>query len=247
MVVNNLVSRGLSTVRRIVSGKDDVDLSPRLLDKIRTQLTECVEGLGGEVSARQRAARLAHTYLQLDDEGRHAFLKLIALEFGPDPKQVAKAHESYQAAVGTAKQWDAEAGLRMAMRSRRIRILTQFNAIPQGVKFLVDMRVDLLRFLKQDNELQALDRELENRLSAWFDVGFLELQRITWNSPAALLEASAGDDLEGPSRHNQAMMELGALVCVPAQAASADGQSSPRSKAEVSTPEITRWTMASST
>ncbi|MCA9666826.1 MAG: A/G-specific adenine glycosylase [Myxococcales bacterium] len=32
---------------------------------------------------------------------------------------------------------------------------------------------------------------------------------------AALLEASAGDDLEGPSRHNQAMMELGALVCVP--------------------------------
>ncbi|MCB1901443.1 malonyl-CoA decarboxylase domain-containing protein [Cognatazoarcus halotolerans] len=187
-MVNNLVSRGLSTVRRIVSGKDDVDLSPRLLDKIRTQLTECVEGLGGEVSARQRAARLAHTYLQLDDEGRHAFLKLIALEFGPNPKQVAKAHESYQAAVGTAKQWDAEAGLRMAMRSRRIRILTQFNAIPQGVKFLVDMRVDLLRFLKQDNELQALDRELENRLSAWFDVGFLELQRITWNSPAALLE-----------------------------------------------------------
>lgn len=186
--MNNLVSRGLSTVRRIVSGKDDVDLSPRMLDKIRTQLNECVAGLGGEVSARQRAVRLAQTYLQLDDEGRHAFLKLIALEFGPDPKQVAKAHDAYQAAIGSAKQWDAEAGLRMAMRSRRIRILTQFNAIPQGVKFLVEMRVDLLRFLKHDKELQALDRELENRLSAWFDVGFLELQRITWNSPAALLE-----------------------------------------------------------
>ena len=50
------------------------------------------------------------------------------------------------------------------------------------------MRVDLLRFLRHDKELQALDRELENRLSAWFDIGFLELQRITWNSPAALLE-----------------------------------------------------------
>ena len=187
-MVNSLVSRGLSTVRRFVSGKDAVDLSPRMLDKIRTQLTECVAGLGGEVSARQRAARLAHTYLQLDDDGRHGFLKLIALEFGPDPKQVAKAHQAYQAAVGTAKQWDAEAGLRMAMRSRRIRILTQFNAIPQGVKFLVEMRVDLLRFLKHDKELQALDRELESRLSAWFDIGFLELQRITWNSPAALLE-----------------------------------------------------------
>ena len=187
-MVNRFVSRGLSTVRRMVSGKDPAELSPRLLDKIRTQLTDCVEGLGGEVSARQRAVRLAQTYLQLDDEGRHGFLRLIALEFGPDPQQVARAHEAYQSAIGTPGQWDAEAGLRMAMRSRRIRILTQFNAIPQGVKFLVDMRVDLLRFLRHDKELQALDRELENRLSAWFDIGFLELQRITWNSPAALLE-----------------------------------------------------------
>jgi malonyl-CoA decarboxylase len=36
--------------------------------------------------------------------------------------------------------------------------------------------------------LRSLDRELESRLGAWFDVGFLELQRITWSSPAALLE-----------------------------------------------------------
>ncbi|HRE17799.1 MAG TPA: malonyl-CoA decarboxylase family protein, partial [Rhodocyclaceae bacterium] len=75
-----------------------------------------------------------------------------------------------------------------AMRSARIRILTQFNALPQGVKFLVDLRVDLLSFLESDPELAALDRELENRLTAWFDVGFLELRRITWQSPAALLE-----------------------------------------------------------
>ena len=74
------------------------------------------------------------------------------------------------------------------MRSSRIRILTQFNAIPQGVKFLVDLRADLLRYLEQDKELAVLDRELESRLSAWFDVGFLELQRITWHSPASLLE-----------------------------------------------------------
>jgi malonyl-CoA decarboxylase len=56
------------------------------------------------------------------------------------------------------------------------------------VKFLVDLRADLIRYLHHDKELKALDRELEGRLSAWFDVGFLELSRITWNSPAALLE-----------------------------------------------------------
>ena len=158
------------------------------LGEWRRQLAECAEAKGGEVSARNRAALLAQTYLDLDDEGRHAFLRLIALEFGPDPARVAKAHASYQSAVGTPAQWDAETALRGAMRSSRIRILTQFNAIPQGVKFLVDLRADLLRYLEEDSELAALDRELEARLTAWFDVGFLELQRLTWNSPAALLE-----------------------------------------------------------
>ncbi|MCE1180806.1 MAG: malonyl-CoA decarboxylase N-terminal domain-containing protein, partial [Rhodocyclales bacterium] len=125
-------------------------LTTRGLEKLRAQLRECAEGLGGEVSARGRAVRLAETYLGLDDEGRHRFLKLIALEFGPDPKKVADAHAAYQQAVGSPEQWKAEAALRGAMRSSRIRILTQFNAMPQGVKFLVDLRADLLRYLEQD-------------------------------------------------------------------------------------------------
>ena len=163
-------------------------LTAKGLERLRAQLRECAAGQGGEVSARTRAARLAETYLGLDDAGRQQFLKLIALEFGPDPAKVATAHADYQAAVGTPGQWKAEAALRTAMRSTRIRIMTQFNAIPQGVKFLVDLRADLLRYLADDRELAVLDREMESRLNAWFDVGFLELQRLTWNSPAALLE-----------------------------------------------------------
>ncbi|MCC4115455.1 malonyl-CoA decarboxylase [Aromatoleum toluclasticum] len=185
-----LVSRSLSKVREIVAGAAARNGEPteKQLGRIRRLLHECAENRGGEVSTRVRAARLADTYLKLDDAGRHAFLRIIALEFGPEPARIAKAHEAYQAAVGTPKQWDAEAQLRAAMRSSRIRILTQFNAIPQGVKFLVDLRADLLRFLDDDKELKSLDRELEARLTAWFDVGFLELARVTWNSPAALLE-----------------------------------------------------------
>lgn len=186
MPEKNLVSRGLQRLRAAITPSPA--LTPRRLAQIRQQLQECAESLGGEVSTRQRAARLAETYLGLDDAGRRDFLRLIAVEFGPDPAEVARAHAAYQAAVGSDAQWDAEAGLRRAVRSARIRILTQFNAIPQGVKFLVDLRADLLRHLDVDPQLAALDRELEARLGAWFDVGFLELQRITWNSPAALLE-----------------------------------------------------------
>lgn len=185
MVAGNLVHK----LRSLMGGSAErVALTARGVEQLRAQLRECADGQGGEVSARARAARLAETYLGLNDAGRHRFLKLIALEFGPDPAKVATAHAAYQKAVGTPEQWKAEAAMRGAMRSSRIRILTQFNAIPQGVKFLVDLRADLLRYLENDRELAVLDRELESRLSAWFDVGFLELQRITWNSPAALLE-----------------------------------------------------------
>jgi malonyl-CoA decarboxylase len=189
MSATDLLARSLSKVRALVSaGQRPRDASERDIARLRQQLQECAESRGGEVSTRQRAARLAEAYLRLNDNGRQRFLLMIALEFGPDPARVAKAHEAYQAAVGSPGQWDAEARLRGAMRSRRLRILTQFNAIPQGVKFLVDLRADLLRYLPDEPLLKPLDRELENRLTAWFDVGFLELQRITWQSPAALLE-----------------------------------------------------------
>ncbi len=179
----------LDRMKSLVGGqRERAPLKAKALAQLRQQLRECAAGTGGEVSARTRAARLGETYLALDDAGRHEFLRRIALDFGPDPVQVDAAHCAYQAAVGTPGQWDAEADLRAALRSSRIRILTQFNALPQGVKFLVDLRADLLRFLDGDEELAVLDRELESRLTAWFDVGFLELQRITWHSPASLLE-----------------------------------------------------------
>ena len=185
----NLVSRGLRKVQDLWSRpRQPKPLDERTRQKIRAQLQDCARGSGGEVSARQRAGRLGETYLGLDAAGRHAFLRIIATEFGPDPARVARAHEHYQAALGTPAQWEAEARLWSALRSPRTRILTQFNALPQGVRFLIDLRVDLLRFLQDDAELASLDRELEYCLSAWFDVGFLELRRITWNSPAALLE-----------------------------------------------------------
>ncbi|NJD33753.1 MAG: Malonyl-CoA decarboxylase [Betaproteobacteria bacterium] len=183
-MVEGLVQR----LRSIVGARVTAGARPKQVEGWRRQLVECAEAKGGEVSARIRAAALAQTYLKLDDGARHDFLRLISLEFGPDPARVAVAHESYQQALGGSAQWDAEAELRDALRSARIRILTQFNAIPQGVKFLVDLRADLLRYLEEDPELAPLDRELESRLTAWFDVGFLELHRITWNSPAALLE-----------------------------------------------------------
>lgn len=188
-MADGIVARGINKVRKLLGEHSATGgLSARQTAQIREQLKECTAGLGGEVSARQRAARLAETYLALGDQGRSAFMRIIATEFGPDPKAVEKAHAQYQEAIGSDAQWMAESGLRAAMRSARLQILTQFNALPHGMKFVVDMRADLLRYMDKDPALRAFDRELETRLGAWFDVGFLGLQRISWHSPAVLLE-----------------------------------------------------------
>ena len=42
--------------------------------------------------------------------------------------------------------------------------------------------------LKADKRLLALDVEMEYMFSTWFDVGFLDLRRISWDSPASLVE-----------------------------------------------------------
>ena len=46
----------------------------------------------------------------------------------------------------------------------------------------------MLPQLKADKRLQALDVEMEYMFSTWFDVGFLDLRRISWDSPASLIE-----------------------------------------------------------
>ena len=66
--------------------------------------------------------------------------------------------------------------------------MSQFNELSQGVKFLVDLRAELMIFAAEDIRLQELDADIHALLTSWFDIGFLDLQRITWDTPAALLE-----------------------------------------------------------
>ena len=151
----------------------------------------CLAGRGGEVSARNRAAKLAETYLELDEAGRKEFLRTLA-SFDSDPDAVATAYAAVQAATDPAERATAKAALRRALEPPRLRLLTQFTTIPDGRKFLVDLRGFLLKMRRDDKLLAALEADLRGLLAAWFDIGFLELQRIDWNSPAALLEKLVG-------------------------------------------------------
>jgi malonyl-CoA decarboxylase len=160
-------------------------------ESIAAQMRACLDGRGGEVSARNRAAKLAQAYLALDEEGRTAFLHTLAT-LDSDPAAVATAYDRLTATDDPAERATATAALRRALEPPRVRLLTQFTTIPDGMKFVVDLRATLLARVKGDPYLAAMDSDLRALLANWFDVGFLELVRIDWSSPASLLERLVG-------------------------------------------------------
>ncbi|HEY9280936.1 MAG TPA: malonyl-CoA decarboxylase family protein [Eoetvoesiella sp.] len=99
----------------------------------------------------------------------------------------------YTAADAKARR-DLLAGLVAAASSLEpradygVRLLKRLNVQGGSLRFMVELRADMLRCRNQIEGLTVLERELENLLSNWFDVGMLELKPITWDSPASLLE-----------------------------------------------------------
>ncbi|MGY8992112.1 MAG: malonyl-CoA decarboxylase N-terminal domain-containing protein, partial [Rhodospirillales bacterium] len=117
---------------------------------------------GGEVSARARAAALGQAYLTLNDEGRARFLTVLAEDFDVDHDAVDLASKAVARAQGPESRQRAERDLRQCLEAPRIKLLTQFNGLTQGVKFLVDMRAELLPLLKSSAALKGLDQDLKS-------------------------------------------------------------------------------------
>ncbi|MGR0188869.1 malonyl-CoA decarboxylase [Azospirillum aestuarii] len=177
-----------ASARGVVGAAPRASLPKEDADRLKEQIEACLEGRGGEVSARARAAQLGRTYLALDGQGRRNFLMMLARDFDVDRAAIDQAMATFQTAGDPVSRGHAERALRRALEPPRLRLLTQFNGLPEGVKFLVDLRAELMEMARGEPLLQALEDDLKSLLRNWFDVGFLEMRRITWDSPASLLE-----------------------------------------------------------
>ncbi|MDP2371315.1 malonyl-CoA decarboxylase domain-containing protein [Rhodoferax sp.] len=163
-------------------------LSPRILRRTLTELKAIVDPQVSEVEGGRRAMGVARWYAKAPAAQRRDMWLLMSEQFVADPKIVQVAQAQFSAAVGTPDEAAAEVYFRRATVSPRRRLLQRFSAFAEGIRFLVDLRADMLGDLKFDRRLQALDVEMEYMFSTWFDVGFLELRRISWDSPASLIE-----------------------------------------------------------
>lgn len=160
--MSEAVSTGLldRAIRRITEVWRDMasSVTGEVDETLEAQMQACLAGRGGEISARNRAAKLAQTYLSQDEAGRAAFLRTLA-GFDSDPDAVAAAYTKVQAAADPAERATAKAALRLALEPPRLKLLTQFTSIPDGRKFLVDLRGSLLKLRGSDKLLTALDAD----------------------------------------------------------------------------------------
>jgi malonyl-CoA decarboxylase len=138
----------------------------------------------GEASGVALARQILDLYRESAIEERDAFFSFLATHFIPNGANVESAAKAY---VEAPTQEKLEA-LIESVESPRQELLRRLNLAPGGTGALVRMREDLLARLKNDPTLAPVERDFVHLFSSWFNRGFLVLARISWSSPASILE-----------------------------------------------------------
>src|ERR1700731_33372 len=138
----------------------------------------------GEASGAIVARELHEVLRILVAEDRSDFLRFLATDFAPDSTVVRAAAETYLSDPSA----EAAALLAQATDPPRQELLRRMNMAPGGTSALVAMRKEIAGRLRDEPTLRLLDSDLKHLFASWFNRGFLELRRIDWQSPAAVLE-----------------------------------------------------------
>ncbi|WP_353272226.1 malonyl-CoA decarboxylase [Wolbachia endosymbiont (group B) of Alcis repandata] len=162
--------------------------SSRDVDSLVLKMNECLNPKGGEVSARKNTVSLGNLYLSLSEAGQIKFLQTLAEKFNPDKTKIDEEMKVYKKNQDSESSYKFEQDLIKVLESPRSKILKQFISLPEGLKFIVDMRSDVLKLKNQYKSLSPLENELKSILCTLVDVDLLDLHQITWDSPASLLE-----------------------------------------------------------
>jgi len=177
-------------------------------DAIAEQCRQLIDHRG-EASGLALAGEILDAYAELQDEGRWYFFELLLRDFSTNPDTVIQAAEKYRQQPETERL----SKLEKAIESPRRKLFRRLNQAPGGTGALVRMRRDLLDRMRSNPELQPIDSDLKQLLIAWFNLGFLVMERISWDSSARVLEKiieyeavheiNGWDDLRGRLRQDR--------------------------------------------
>jgi malonyl-CoA decarboxylase len=138
----------------------------------------------GEISGARLATEVLRAYESLDSVGRDAFFDALVTEFSPNAIELRRAAEAYCVDPSQANL----VRLQAAVEPPRRELFRRFNMAEGGMAALVRMRQELLKTLGAHPDRAGVDIDLSHLFRAWFNRGFLFLQRIDWRTSALVLE-----------------------------------------------------------
>lgn len=143
---------------------------------------------------------------------KEGFLKVLACEYAVDHDAVRHAAEQMaqsQEGEHLSKQFlKLEEKLKNSLTPQYLWLFTHVGRLERGVKFLVDLRTDVLTLISELDAfdaalvpMQRLNNTLRELLSMWFSVGFLSVERVTWKSPCEMLQKISEYEAVHPVRN----------------------------------------------
>ncbi|XP_070568243.1 malonyl-CoA decarboxylase, mitochondrial-like [Ptychodera flava] len=181
------------------------------LEEVRVAMMESVAGTGKELVPslpESHTKEICGFYNGLDFPGRCEFLSVLAKDFNVDHEVILKASENLHMAheKGEGALLQAESRLRQVLQPQYGKLFAQIGRIQSGMKFLVDMRKDMLDILSSQSQhdnphLKAMNSTLREMLSHWFSAGLMNLLRITWYSSCDILQKISEYEAVHPVRN----------------------------------------------
>ncbi|PBC25423.1 malonyl-CoA decarboxylase, mitochondrial [Apis cerana] len=143
-----------------------------------------------------KARTLCNAYQESNKKDKEQILRILAFRYAVEHTVVCNVAEKYVSTESDNKRRmiSYERNLRNVLTPNYQWLFIMIGRLENGVKFLVDLRTDILELIlkiKDTDEsiaIQQLNITLRDLLLLWFSVGFLYLERITWQTSCDILQ-----------------------------------------------------------
>ena len=175
-IISSIADAGQKLFKKKVTKKNDLEAILSLCDDLISN-----KGAAFGIAV---ARDITELYQTLSDENKLLFFKKINQKYKPNFTKVNDAIEVYKKSQNEKNLYNL---YKISEGSRGI-LFRRMNMAPNGTSIIVSLREDLLKILKDNSDLKGLDDDLRFLFRDWFNPGFLKLEKITWDTKAAVLE-----------------------------------------------------------
>ena len=175
-IISSIADVGQKLFKKRIVKKNDLDSIIALCDDLISN-----KGAAFGITV---ARDITDLYQTLSPENKLSFFKKINDKYKPNHTKVEEAIKNYNESQNEKNLFN----LFIVTEGKRRELFRRMNMSPNGISTIVSLREDLLNNLDGNEDLIPLDNDLRELFKSWFNPGFLKLEKITWNTKAAILE-----------------------------------------------------------